>query len=84
VRFTDSEAEHDAAGVAHRWAPPTLRAYRETKGLLSRVAVLDRSRPGGRACHMDVRLTRPTAKVWQYNARATGDSWRELPSWNEV
>jgi hypothetical protein len=80
VKLTDCEAEHDAEGFAHRWTPPTLRAFRETDGALSRVAVSQWARPGGRALHMDIRLTRPTAKVWQYNARATGDSWRELPN----
>jgi len=84
VRFTDLEAEDDAEGFTHRWTSPTLRAYRETCGQLSRLAVVGNARPGGRALHMDIRLTRPTAKVWQYNARATGDSWRELPCWNEA
>ncbi len=84
VSFTKEAAECDAERFAQKWLRPTLRAYRETDGALSCVAVSQWARPGGRPRHMDVVLTLPTAMVWQFNAHATGDSWRELPSWNEA
>ena len=62
----------------------TLRAYRETDGALSRVAVSQWARPGGRPRHMDVLLTLPSATVWQFNGRSVGNAWRELPCWNEA
>ncbi len=78
VRFTDSEAEDDAAGLAHRWTPPTLRAYRATGGQLSRLAVTRSAKPSGWAPHMDIRLTLPNGQLWQRDNRTTGNAWRGL------
>ena len=84
VGFKDAEAEHDAEGFARRWASPTLRAYRATRGRLSRLAVTRSGKPSGWAPHMDIRLTLPGAKVWERDNRTTGDAWRQLSSWNEA
>lgn len=84
VGLTDCEAEHDAERFARRWTSPTLRAFRATRGQLSRLAVTRSARPSGWAPHMDVRLTLPTARVWERDNRTMGDAWRELSSWNEA
>lgn len=78
--FTDAAAEQDAEGFAYKWTPIVLRAYRATRGELSRLAVIDKHQPSGQAPHMDVRVTRRNAKLWEYDAQTMGDSWREL-SW---
>jgi len=74
----DERAESDASGFARRWLRPMLRAYWATGGALSKLAALDGPKPSGWAPHMDVRLTRSNAKLWQRDNRTVRNAWKEL------
>ncbi len=84
VRFTDSEAEEDAERFGVQWCPVVLKAYQATRGDLSRLAVVDKVKPGGWAPHMDVRVTRSNAKLWERNNRTVRAAWREISCWDEA
>lgn len=78
IPFSDAAAEEDAAAFSRRWLAATTRAYRASRGELSRVSVTDKARPAGWAPHREVRLTKPNGKVWERNNRTTHEAWKEL------